>query len=298
MKFTKIYGIFLLTFIIGCAFSLSIITKKPMKTESSINYCKIDNKIEPIKIISTPLKTPKLEFIDEIDNGWTENEEKSFTIKLIETGEGFHGDEVPAKSGEKWFGLFQENDKFVLKSTKLKIERVYDIIIDGETKNKTGKSVSVTEKSEPIFLLKNSKFQIGEVKTLFRGNRWQDEDSSMSSGEFLTNMKKDFVQNFEMSGNKYSLKVIEALNKDGKKILALVLEYNGKRQVLHTIIEEYEESLGTLYWIGDLDGDSKPDFFISPNIHYNVYNSVLFISSKAKQNNFVEKVASFWTTGC
>ncbi len=292
MKFTKTFGIFFLTFIIGCVFSL------PMKTETKKNQCKINNKIKPIKIISTPLKTPKLEAINEIKNDWEENDKKSYSVKLIETGKGFHGDEVPAKSGEKWFGLFQENDKFVLKSTKLKIDRVYDAILDGETKNKTGKSVSVTEKNEPIFLLKNSKFQIGEVKTLFRGNRWQDEDSSMSSGEFLTNMKKDFVQNFEMSGNKYSLKVIEALNKDGKKILALVLEYNGKRQVLHTIIEEYEESLGTLYWIGDLDGDSKPDFFISPNIHYNVYNSVLFISSKAKQNNFVEKVASFWTTGC
>lgn len=297
MKFTKTFGIFFLTFIIGCIISFPI-TKEAIKTETNIKYCKIDAKTKPVKVKPKPLKTPKLEFIDEIDNGWTENEEKSFTINLIETGEGFHGDEVPAKSGEKWLGLFQENDKSVLKSTKLKIDRVYDAILDGETKNKTGKSVFVTENSEPIFLIKNSKLPIGQVKTLFRGNRWQDEDSDTSSGEFLTKMKKDFVKDFEMSGNSYSLKVIEAVNRDGKKILALVLECNGKKQVLHSINEEYEDSLGTLNWVGDIDRDGKLDLFISPNVHYNVYTSVLFLSSKANENNLVGKIAKFWTTGC
>src|SRR5262245_10920857 len=40
---------------------------------------------------------------------WQEEDPTKFTIKLQETGEGFHGDEVNAKNNETWLGLFNKN---------------------------------------------------------------------------------------------------------------------------------------------------------------------------------------------
>ncbi len=297
MKFTKTYGIFLSAFSIGCLFALApkLFIKNDANYGKHTGYTKSE-----IVSITYDLK-PKLEIIEQEDN-WINEEGYPHKMRLLETGLGFHGDEVKAKSGEKWLGLFQDGDKFVLKSTKLKIKRVHDGITDDEeTGNKTGKEVKVNEDSEPIFLLKNSGLKSREVQTIFRGNRYEEmpEDSDLSYDEFLTSMYKGFFKEFKFSGKNYSLKVIEALNKDNEKIFALVLEGLGKRQVLHSVDAIHNEgTLGTLYWIGDLDGDEKPDFYMTPSVHYNVKNRVLFLSSKANKNNLLGKVAYFWTTGC
>jgi hypothetical protein len=78
----------------------------------------------------------------------------------------------------------------------------------------------------------------------------------------------------------------------------LELKSGEKRKILHTVIESNYAELGNLYWVGDLDRDGKPDFFLELYEHDNVDNKVLFLSSEAEKGNFVKKVAYFWTTGC
>jgi hypothetical protein len=56
--------------------------------------------------------------------------------------------------------------------------------------------------------------------------------------------------------------------------------------------------LGTLFWVGDLDSDNKPDFYLSPWIKENVTESSLFLSSESEKNNLVGKVALMVTVGC
>lgn len=94
-------------------------------------------------------KIPELETIEEV-NSWFD-EKYPFKMKLLETGEGFHGDEIDAKNGETWLGLFEERGQFYLRPTKLKIKRVYDPIVDEDVKKKTGKNVKVNTKNESIF---------------------------------------------------------------------------------------------------------------------------------------------------
>jgi hypothetical protein len=101
-----------------------------------------------------------------------------------------------------------------------------------------------------------------------------------------------------INGNEYKLQVVEAKNEKDEKILALILESEATKQILHTLNADYNSDLGNLYWVGDLDRDGKPDFYMDLYVHYNAGNKVLFLSSQAERGKLVKKVAYFWTTGC
>lgn len=300
MNIKKLFiGVFLSTFLFG-VIAYFLVPKRENKI-----IRKITSETIPKKTVQTTpaIIKEELETLEEV-GGWVDEEKYPFKIKLLTTGEGFHGDEVEAKTGETWLGLFQENDKYFLRSTKLNIKRVYDDIIDYKKNQTTGKTVSVKGKNQPLFLLKNSRLSNGAVQSLFRGTTWREvienyKESELSFDEIMTTMKKDFVHNFEIKNKKFALKVIEAKNKNDEKILALITESEGTRQVLHTMRESDEFlSIGDLIWAGDLDRDGKPDFYMTLFEHYNVGNSVLFLSSEAENGKLVKKVAYFWTTGC
>jgi hypothetical protein len=296
MKITKTFvSVFFITFLIGYVSVLP--TYRVSAPEEITNV--ITNQI-PSPPITTKME---LEIIEDVGN-WFEDGKYQHKIKLLETGEGFHGDEVDAVNGETWLGLFKENDKYFLRSTQINIRRVHDEIVDDDNKRKkTGKDVSVKGKNKPIFLLKNANnLRVSEITTLFQGVTWkeflEDKQTDLSTEEVMTVLNKGFNQKYEIGGKNYDLKVIEAKNKDNEKILALTLESGGKRQILHTMNVEYNSSLGILHWAGDLDRDSKPDFFLELYVHDNVDNKVLFLSSQAQKDKLVKKVADFLTTGC
>ncbi len=282
-----------LTFLIGCGY-----VSTTQKVAAPVAAATALPEKTPTPLIEVPTQ---LEIIEEVENGM--EEEYPFKIKLMETGEGFHGDEVEAESGETWLGLFKENNKHFLRSEKIKIRRVHDVVVDEDEQSKTGKSVSVIGKNQPLFLLKNAdSIKSGEIKTLFQGYTSDDIDKAAELGvntdEMLATFKKGFVQKYEIGGKEYTLKVKEAINKKREKILALVLESNGARQILHTMNEEYTNYLGVLYWAGDLDRDQKPDFYMELYVHDNVIFRNLYLSSEANGSDLIKKVAYFSTTGC
>jgi hypothetical protein len=291
----KFIVIFLLTFIIG--FVSVLPTQKVSPNIVTVTALPEKSPMPPLE------PTSKLETLEEVEHAMDE-QKSPYKIKLLETGEGFHGDEIEAKSGEVWLGLFKERESYSLRSTKIKIRRVHDDIVDDEDETKkTGKSVEIEGKLKPIFLLKNAnKLREASITTLFQRLTIDEiseaNESEIVSNEKLTTLKKDFIQKYKIGRKEYGLKVIDAKNKNNEKILALILESNGIRQVLHTINAEYADSLGTVYWVGDLDRDEKPDFYFDLFEHENVENRVLFLSSVTEKGKLVKMVAQFWTTGC
>jgi len=297
MKITKTFiVVFLLTFLIGTiSFYLLI-----LKTGENVEQIEITQPIpsdSPAPKIETKIE---LEILEENDD-WRDEHESKFKIKLLETGEGFHGNQIEAKSGETWLGLFKVKDKYFLRSTKIKIHSVHDSVIDGYEEKyatqKTGKSVIVSGKLQPVFLLKNAKqLKEGETKTLFWNN--SNEESKNEEME-STSLDKKFIREYQFGEEKYILQVREGVNKKGEKILALIFEDDKKKQVLHSTksIEE-GDYLGSLNWVGDLDRDGKPDFYFDLYFHDNVEYKNLFISSEAKKGKLLKKVATFITTGC
>ncbi len=296
MKIKKTFiGIFLLTFVVGSALVLS------PKNDSVPNETNIQTTPEiPVQIQTEAKKSDIISYeaakkfggAEMLDNDYWEKEIK-YKFELLETGE-FHGDEVTAKSGEKWLGLFGKNNDFHLASTNISVNRVHDEIVDDDNKKKkTGKKVSVKNRSEPLFLIKNAnKLSGGNVETLFKGVTFRETDETEG---YSTQLKSEFVYNYQIGGENYALRVEKVFNKKLEIAYALILELGMTKQILHVSADDY---LGTLFWVGDLDRDNKPDFYLAPWIKENVSESSLFLSSEAEKNNLVKKVASMVTVGC
>ena len=303
MNFAKILsGLFIATFLLG---TLSYILFYEISENVSLNnISRIENtsqiNLDSQNKTETALESIKedSEIIEE-NTDWKDRDETKFKIKLLETGDGFHGDDIDAKSGENWLGLFEDKGVFYLQYTKLKIRRVHDPIVDGfdeeEATQKTGKSVEVDKKAKPVFLLKNAAMlKEGEVKSLYH----YDENAESSIGEDVS-IRKGFVKEFKIGNVVYKVIAKKGKNKGGEDILALVIESEGISQTIHSIkFLEESDYLGSLEMAGDLDSDGKLDFYFDLYFHDNVEYRNLFLSSKAKKGKLVEKVAVFSTTGC
>ncbi len=215
MKITKTFvSVFLVTFLIG------YVSVPPMK--------KVSVPTEITNTIPQNLLVPQIEskIEQEILSEPRIDEEPESKIELLQTGEGFHGDQVEAKSGETWLCLLKENNKYFLRSTKIKVRRVHDNIIDEKAWQRTGKSVTVKGRIKPLFLVRNAEMlSEGEIKSFSR-----EHDS----------FKKGFFEEYELNGKKFRLKVEETIN--GKNIigLQLVLETDEISQVVFAIKDAYD----------------------------------------------------------
>lgn len=292
MKTGKIF-IFCGAFLFGCF--LVMVSKNPLPVEPKKENLPLSNFYDFTKEI--PQTRSESEFKPEItvkDDYWDDKERK-FKIKLIdmlEYGDGFRKEEVLAKSGETWLGLFKEKDKFVLQATKVKVSPERRPNYANDVMLKLDKS------SKPKFLLKNAgKLRTGEVATLF--SRPTSEEIQESDAEYES-MKKDFIREFHLKNQKYTFRVKNGLTESGDKVLILFLESGNKTQII-TIDSFFEEGdfVGDLLWVGDLDRDGKLDFYMNYNSHEKGgYGASLFLSSEAEKDKLVKEVAYFGTLGC
>ena len=293
------------TFLAGIAFVLAITLLRSPDPKAGRH--------EPDTLVQempTP-SIPELEVIDEVS--YTFDDTRSST-RLLELGEGFHGDEIPAKNGDEWLGLFKQNEKYVLKPVKLDIKLVHDPIFDDDENIRTGKSVHIRGSNRPLFMLNGIKaVRPGKALTFYRGPTDHDLDilldRDIEAPNVFTTLDKDYSGSFSAAENrKYELRVIKAKNRDGQRILALSLESSDVRQILHTVrtwdedltsnAPEWSGTLGTLYWAGDIDRDGKPDLYMELSAHENLVWKALFLSSTAEAGKHVKLAAEFLITGC
>ncbi|MDP2808085.1 MAG: hypothetical protein Q8O74_08145, partial [bacterium] len=77
-------------------------------------------------------------------------------VQILRVGQ-FHNDEVGAKSGEVWFGLFPVQLGYSLERTNITVMSIHDVVVDSDTGVKTGWNVTVNSTSEPIVLIRGVK---------------------------------------------------------------------------------------------------------------------------------------------
>ncbi len=306
MKIQKILlGVFMLSFLTGLFFVIS--TNNIFKFDNGDKLIKqsilVSNKSG--KEIPKKVKPIENEFIipyDEaknyggselLDKGYFLDLDRKYKYKLLEIGE-YHGDQINAKSGEKWLGIFAAHTGIFVKKTKIKVTRVHDVIVDDNPVQKTGKKVSVLGESLPFLLINGVKdFDEGEVKTYFKGLTGNE---TPGLEEYSTDIRKDFSQKYNVNGEIYTLHTAKVFDKQGAERFVLLFESSKKKQIIH--ISREEDYLGELFWVGDLDRDGKPDIFLSPWIQENTSLNILLLSSEAEGNKLIKVAAILATSGC
>lgn len=211
--------------------------------------------------------------------------------RILEPGE-YHGDQVTAKSGEKWLGLHITDENSILLVYRLTVNAVEDSLVD-EAGQETGKSVSVDLPLEPRFLIRGVKnVSAGPATTVF--------DDGANSGNLAESSSIDL----KLGETGYVLKV--AASEDTAKCpyqsfprnARLVLVKGETRQVLYSLDECGSGPSWSLVWAGDLDRDGKLDLYVNVSQHYNVSERKLFLSSQAFEGQLVREAAEFVTSGC
>lgn len=210
-------------------------------------------------------------------------------VLLMETGEGFHGNEIHARTGEKWLGLFLEKGQSYLATTTVRIRRVNDPVIDESPNQRTGKAVQVDRKLKPRFLVKGATtLRPGNITTIFAGLK------PLKNGDSLS---------LQLGTESYTLKTLTK-RADQQVPLAgdakLVLTKGTSVQTLlslHQALDAQTEDAWELLWAGDLDQDGKLDLYLN-HLFYNGEEKLLFLSSQAPKNKLVRVLARFAIVGC
>lgn len=215
-------------------------------------------------------------------------------FRVIEAGE-FHGDEINARSGEYWLGLFVRGRRTTLRYSRISVSRVFDDVTDYGTGRKTGKRVGVNSSTTPLLLISPATaLSPGPVITVF-----QNEPEPFNRG------LEKFSTTLRLNHRQYVLKVV-APDKAARMCpdngfpenARLVLTSRRSEQVLYTLDECGNEPIWYLVWAGDLDHDGKLDLYVNVTQHYDISERRLFLSSHARKGRLVREVASFVTGGC
>ena len=209
-------------------------------------------------------------------------------IQLLQVG-GFHGDEVAAESGEIWLGLYSTSDGYTLTPSRITVETVYDPFVDNAGE-KTGKVVSVEGQTRPLFLIKGLDAPKRKYITTLSA-----EGAILSPGKSL-DLRLDGKSEYhltaygegEIGPNGFTLLENYSLELSKGKLSQELVAYSSTNGAIPTLL-----------WAGDLDGDGQLDLVINATPHYTVYSApMLFLSSMAKDDNLVQRVAIFVATGC
>lgn len=121
----------------------------------------------------------------------------------------------------------------------------------------------------PLFLLRGANdLQLGPVFTVRDSER---------DGEF------DFSRTAFGIGHSFLWLWTENTHGNGTlgKGSSLLMQYDGMEQkLLRSLPNGCDDCMWSLKWVGDLDGDSNPDFLIDVTDHYNRSSYILYLHSK------------------
>lgn len=214
-------------------------------------------------------------------------------MSVIEPGQ-FHGDEISAKSDQRWLGLFLTKDSSALRYSRLRVRHVTDDVMDHGTQKKTGKQVSVDSPREPLFLVRGAEMlHPGPVITIF--SEKHNFERSLEKVPLTMKLGSASYVLKVMSPDKHAELCRENVFPRNAQ---LVLGSGTSSQVLYTLDACGNEPYWYLLWAGDLDRDGKLDLYVSVTQHYDVAQRKLFLSSQARRGKLVREVASFETGGC
>lgn len=202
----------------------------------------------------------------------------------------YHSNELDdVENGSTWLGLFLGKQGYYMAQTKIFKNRVHDDVVDADSEN-TGWMVSIENTDSCLMLTK-----IGLLLPNTNIEKVLNEDEPMPPFDKLT---------FLYKGGTYQLYATGKVNKENN--MDMVTNYrlyadvtiNGRTQTsLLMSTSGFNETMATVLFAGDLNGDGLADFIINTSTHYNTFKPTLYLSN-SKNKQWLLPVGWLISVGC
>lgn len=209
------------------------------------------------------------------------------SISILRTGR-FHGEEIKARTGQRWLGLVADGGRFEWRMLTIAVRAVEDPIVD-EPGQQTGKEVDMAG-VQPVVLLRGAGWLL---KTKVTG-------AAVMPNPHVFQDNSEVKLTCSACGGDYTLRLLNRKANDDAPAAPskLVLAGRGVTQTLFEWPEGFSDQSCEIIWAGDMDGDGRLDLLIDLSDHYNVSDVMLLLSSHRPAGKLVGLSASLRTKGC
>jgi hypothetical protein len=182
-------------------------------------------------------------------------------------------------------GIFKTDTGYYISSTQIKLTRENDAVLD-EAGQKTGWMVSPSVKDTAVLLISGLNYLQGRPITAI----------PFKKKYILPGEHKDFICNdikytlYATGTNKSTSLKREPYNvSDYKLFLKAVINGQKYNQILLSIAM-FDDVISTLTFIGDIDGDGRPDLIMDTTNNYNMERATLYLSTPAETGKLLKVV--------
>ena len=236
------------------------------------------------------LKTTEIKSPDSIRYVETYPVDSLLTTKILPPGT-FHNDEVEPNADKiNWIGLFKGKDGFYLSSTKIKLENIYDAVLDEDESQKTGWEVT-TDRTDSCYILIEPMPYLKAMPV-----REAPLKKEINPKEKVT---------FQYLGIEYTIFAVGGIRYENQAPavynykLYLTAIINGQK-VTDLLVSTpiFDDNMIQILFAGDIDGDQKLDLIIDTSCDYNAVTPTLYLSKPSDEGHLVKPVGSHTSVGC
>jgi len=191
-----------------------------------------------------------------------------FTYRL------FEGDNPTKKMNKNWLDLYSVDGEYFIDNANYSIKKDKDECSGLDTR-------TIESKRKTLLFINNANLLKGKIQSL------QISKDILFPDEQIT---------FDFANKHYSLRA-EGTQRDSTCSQYCLSDYkifikvnDGPEQLILSA-DHFEDSIYSLLFVGDIDGDGKLDFVFDTHQNYEVKSASLFLSSKVDSGEVVKMVA-------
>jgi hypothetical protein len=215
--------------------------------------------------------------------------DEQLPMKILTTGT-FHEEEIwKGAEKEAWIGLFKAGEGYYLAPASVQAKKVFDPLVDEDESEKTGWQVTTSNPDSTILLMEAQVCKrTGNVQALPLAK------DVLYPGDSLP---------FSYGGENYVLFATgetgkETLDVKNYKLYLSCVTKNKEKTTLLVGQPSFDDRMIQLLFLGDIDGDNKPDLLIDTSPHYNMQKPTLYLSGAAGRDEIIKPVAAHRFVGC
>lgn len=213
----------------------------------------------------------------------TEEFKNDFDILIPRSYRTYDGKNPVSSLTEKWLNLYEENGEYYLGKADFKIEKGFDECSGDSLK-------SILPNKTTVIFMDDPELKAGKLKSLKINKQkvWPKEKVTyvFNGVTYVFRAEGKVLSEEKISGSDDKEEVFKNVQQ-----YKLYLKIGDNAEKLLLAEDSFHDTFVELLFAGDIDNDGKLDFVFGASRDYEEERVILFLSSKAKNNEGVKKVS-------